>query len=57
MKEKKRLEHDGRINLQAAIAKGLALLLQRMPRKPILRGQEAILRLFRRERAVRREEA
>ena len=36
---------------------GLALLLQRMPRKPMLRGQEAILRLRRRERAVRREEA
>ena len=124
MKEKKRIGHDDRINLQAAIAKGwtlaqtakllsksrstvyreiannatvkdcrrtcshcakscaagqrpalpgrplpavrgprmrevegLALLLQRMPRKPILRGQEAILRLRRRGRPLHKEPA
>lgn len=43
MKEKKRLEHDDGINLQAAIAKGPALLLQRMPRIAALHRQEAIL--------------
>ena len=38
-------------------AEVLALLLQRMPRKPILRGQEAILRLRRRGRPLHKESA
>ena len=57
MKEKKRLGHDDRINLQAAIAKGLALLLQRMPRIAALQRQEAILRLRRPERPPHEEPA
>ena len=40
MKERRGLGHDDEINLQAAIAKGLALLLQRMPRIAALRRQE-----------------
>ena len=57
MKERRGLGHDDEINLQVGIAKGLALLLQRMPRKPMLRGQEASLRLRRRERPPHEEPA
>ena len=57
MKERRGLGHDDEINLQVAIAKGLALLLQRMPRIAALHRQEAILRLRRHERPLHEEPA